>query len=116
MRRREWLIGAGAAAASAAVPGVLTGVASAATPGAGTTERRGKGGAETVDVAIVGGGLAGLNAAMTLAGQGTKVLVLEGDTRAGGRVRTADDFPTTPTSAACRSARCTHGCATSRGA
>jgi monoamine oxidase len=90
MRRREWLIGAGAAAATAAVPGVLSGVASAA------NARPGKGGPETVDVAIVGGGLAGLNAAMTLAGQGARVLVLEGDTRAGGRVRTADDFPHHP--------------------
>jgi monoamine oxidase len=90
MRRREWLIGAGAAAASAAVPGVLGGVAAAA------TGARAGGGPETVDVAIVGGGLAGLNAAMTLAGQGARVLVLEGDTRAGGRVRTADDFPHHP--------------------
>jgi len=87
MRRREWLIGAGAAAASAAVPGVLAAAAG---------DRGGKSGAEAVDVAVVGGGLAGLNAAVTLSGAGATVLLLEGDTRAGGRVRTADDFPHHP--------------------
>jgi len=87
MRRREWLIGAGAAAASAAVPGVLA---------AANAGRGGKGGVETVDVVVVGGGLAGLNAGVTLSGAGASVLVLEGDQRAGGRVRTADDFPHHP--------------------
>lgn len=91
MRRREWLIGAGAAAATAAVPAVLPGIVSGA-----TGDRSGKGAVQAVDVAIVGGGLAGLNAAVTLSGQGASVLVLEGDQRAGGRVRTADDFPHHP--------------------
>ncbi|MCU0758922.1 MAG: FAD-dependent oxidoreductase [Steroidobacteraceae bacterium] len=88
MRRRDWLIGAGATAAGAAVPGVLSSVARAAERGAQT--------AETVDVAIVGGGLAGLNAAMVLTDAGATVRVLEADTRAGGRVRTADDIPHHP--------------------
>ena len=88
MRRRDWLIGAGATAAGAAVPGVLAGVARAA--------ERGAAAAEAVDVAIVGGGLAGLNAAMVLNDAGAKVVVLEADNRAGGRVRTADDIPLHP--------------------
>ncbi len=103
MRRRDWLVGAGAVAAGVAVPSVLSQVAAAAVsdaapdanPGADRA-RRGKGGLESVDVAVVGGGLAGLNAALTVAGAGASVLVLEGDTRAGGRVRTADDFPHRP--------------------
>lgn len=43
---------------------------------------------EGVDVVVVGAGLAGLAAALTLAEQGRDVLVLEADDRVGGRVRT----------------------------
>ncbi len=47
---------------------------------------------ETCDVAVIGGGLAGLNAAMILAGEGFKVRVLEGSARVGGRVHTAREW------------------------
>lgn len=46
--------------------------------------------AEKSDVIIVGAGLAGLNAAMILAGEGMSVRVLEADERPGGRIRTLD--------------------------
>jgi len=52
--------------------------------------------AEKADVVIIGAGLSGLNAALTLAEQGTKVIVLEADKRPGGRVRTLDDAPLKP--------------------
>ena len=48
------------------------------------------------DVAIVGAGLAGLNAALTLAAEGLKVVVLEGSARVGGRVHTARDWHAAP--------------------
>lgn len=47
--------------------------------------------AEKSDVIIVGAGLAGLNAAMILAGEGFRVRVLEADQRPGGRIRTLDN-------------------------
>jgi monoamine oxidase len=46
--------------------------------------------AEKADVVIIGAGLAGLNAAMILAGEGARVRVLEASGRVGGRVYTAD--------------------------
>jgi monoamine oxidase len=51
---------------------------------------------ETADVTIVGGGLAGLYAAMLLADSGARVIVLEAAGRPGGRVYTADDVPGRP--------------------
>ena len=48
------------------------------------------------DVAIVGAGLAGLNAALTLAAEGLRVQVLEGSRRVGGRVHTARDWHLAP--------------------
>ena len=51
---------------------------------------------EKADVLIIGAGLAGLNAATMLAAEGARVLVLEADTRPGGRVRTLDDAPGRP--------------------
>jgi monoamine oxidase len=46
--------------------------------------------ADRVDVAIVGAGLAGMNAAMALTELGARVVVLEADARAGGRCLTRD--------------------------
>jgi monoamine oxidase len=51
---------------------------------------------EKHDVTIIGGGLAGLNAALLLADSGASVVVLEAADRPGGRVRTADDVPGRP--------------------
>ncbi len=48
------------------------------------------------DVAIVGAGLAGLNAALILTELGAKVIVLEADTRTGGRCLTMDRWPLHP--------------------
>lgn len=53
-------------------------------------------GAETVDVVVVGAGLAGLNAARLLERQGLKPVVLEASSRVGGRVITLDDVPGRP--------------------
>ncbi len=72
---------------------VRSGLALAA---AGSTAGHARGQPEQVDVAIVGGGLAGLTAAMTLREQGVGVVVLEGSGRAGGRVQTADSYPGHP--------------------
>ena len=51
---------------------------------------------ESFDVAIVGGGLSGLNAAMILQDLGLKVVVLEANSRAGGRCLTKDDWHLQP--------------------
>lgn len=51
---------------------------------------------ETADVIIIGSGLAGLQAGLTLQEAGAKVLVLEASTRIGGRVYTARDLPLRP--------------------
>jgi monoamine oxidase len=48
--------------------------------------------ADRADVAVVGAGLAGMNAAMILAGLGARVVVLEADGRAGGRCLTMDGW------------------------
>lgn len=57
---------------------------------------------EAVDVAVVGGGLAGLAAALALKEQGRRVVVLEAGPTLGGKAGTratpAGDFPTGPTS------------------
>lgn len=44
------------------------------------------------DVAVIGAGMAGLAAAHALAGQGRRVVVLEGRNRLGGRLQTEDGF------------------------
>jgi len=51
------------------------------------------------DVIVVGAGLSGLNAAMTLEEAGLDVLVLEGRNRLGGRVYTLMDVPGKPEAA-----------------
>lgn len=48
------------------------------------------------DVIVIGAGLSGLQAAQLLEEAGLGVLVLEGDTRVGGRVRTLLDLPERP--------------------
>jgi len=52
--------------------------------------------AEKTDVIIIGAGFAGLKAAIELAEQGAKVVVLEANSRIGGRAFTADHFATKP--------------------
>ena len=70
--------------------GLAAGATALGTTARGTTARAGARG--RVDVAIVGSGFAGLNAALTLADAGLSVLVLEGAARAGGRSHTAHHF------------------------
>jgi monoamine oxidase len=53
-------------------------------------------GRDRYDVAIIGAGLSGLNAAMILAELGAKVVVLEADDHAGGRCLTMDRWYRTP--------------------
>jgi monoamine oxidase len=52
--------------------------------------------AEKADVIVIGAGLSGLKAAIEMAEQGLKVIVLEANSRVGGRAFTADHFATRP--------------------
>lgn len=78
LTRRRLLAGAGAVAA------------------AGVAGRTAAAGRESVDVAIIGGGLSGLNAGLILTELGARVVVLEADGRPGGRCLTRDDWPLQP--------------------
>lgn len=49
-----------------------------------------------VDVAIIGAGLAGLNAARICEAAGLSVVIIEGEGRIGGRLYTLDDLPGSP--------------------
>jgi monoamine oxidase len=49
-----------------------------------------------LDVVVLGAGLAGLNAALSLEAAGARVCVLEASARVGGRVHTLDDLPWRP--------------------
>ncbi len=61
-----------------------------------TVGRTAAAGRNTYDVAIIGAGLAGLNAAMILTELGARVVVLEADTHSGGRCLTMDRWFLTP--------------------
>lgn len=48
------------------------------------------------DVVVIGGGLAGLNAARMFEAAGLRVVIVEGENRIGGRLHTLDDLPGRP--------------------
>lgn len=81
--RRQFLAAASAAASAVALQGCTTATLA--------NERW-----RSVDVIVIGAGLAGLNAAMLLEAAGMQVTVLEASHRIGGRVYTLDDVPGTP--------------------
>src|SRR3954454_18768757 len=70
----------------AAIGGAAAGAAAATVPGAALAATKKKKPTRYVDVVVVGAGLAGLSAARQLVAKGKKVVVLEADSRVGGRV------------------------------
>ncbi len=85
MRRRAFLAGAAALGASACAPR-STEPARTPNTGASTTSK------QSLDVAVVGGGTAGLHAALRLAQAGLDVRLYEASERLGGRMYTAHGF------------------------
>ncbi len=75
--RRDFLKYTGAAVGAAALSGPMTALAAAATQKSSATSSR---------IAIVGGGIAGLNAALTLQDAGIASTVFEASNRVGGRM------------------------------
>jgi len=71
-------------------------IKSAATVAVATALPKAAMAAEIHDVVVVGGGLAGLNAALNLADTGARVVVLEAASRVGGRCFTADSVDGRP--------------------
>jgi monoamine oxidase len=74
----------------------VTSLAAVALTGGRRTAARAAPRDEHADVIVVGGGLAGLNAALVLRSVGATVRVLESDARVGGRCWTAEDLPGRP--------------------
>ena len=72
---------------------VLSGGSAAIVAGAAPRSAWGK---TEADVVIIGAGLSGLIAAHRLESAGHKVIVIEGEKRVGGRLRTLDDLPGKP--------------------
>jgi hypothetical protein len=77
MTRRNFLIGAGAAAAATAIP-----------YGLARAKGGGGGGTTNVPIAIIGGGMAGLAAALRLKDAGVTATIFESQLRVGGRLLT----------------------------
>ncbi len=89
LSRRRLLGAAALAAGCASLPDAVR----AATRGAATPTLAAP---FDADVIVIGAGLSGLHAAQLLEDGGLTVLVLEGDSRVGGRVRTLLDLPERP--------------------
>jgi monoamine oxidase len=83
--RRDFFVSSAAAATAAAVAAALPASRAHAATGSGDP-----------DVIVIGAGLSGLEAALTLEENGMKVLMLEGRKRIGGRVFTLFDVPGHP--------------------
>lgn len=75
---------------------LIGGASSTLLVGSRALRAAGKATAYRADVTVIGGGLAGLHAAMLLAENGATVVVLEAAGRPGGRCYTADDVPGRP--------------------
>ncbi len=84
LNRRQFVVSSVVSSAVAAAASGLQPIAHAAT------------GAGELDVIVIGAGLSGLEAALTLEENGLRTLTLEGRNRVGGRVFTMSDIPAHP--------------------